>query len=114
MYSSSGCSPVIVKQPGSVNVNLGEKNVTFKCEAAGTPPLQYSWKFNGHEMAGKIENTLTRANVDKNVAGTYLCMVKNRYSHVASNPAELKIGTVFLIDKPCPVKCEAFHSLLEY
>ena len=46
-------------------------------------------------MAGKIENTLTIANVDKNVAGTYLCVVKNRYSRVASNPAELNIGTVF-------------------
>ena len=95
MYPSLGCSPVIVKQPESVNVNLGEKNITFECEAAGTPPLQYSWKFNGHGMAGKIENTLTIANVDKNVAGKYLCVVKNRYSHVASNSAELKIGTVF-------------------
>ena len=95
MYSSPGCSPVIVKQPESVNMNLGEKNVTFKCEAAGTPPLQYSWKFNGREITGKADSTLTIANVDKNVAGTYLCVVKNKYSHVASNSAELRIGTVF-------------------
>ena len=95
MISSSGCSPVIVKQPESRNVNLGEKNVTFKCEAAGTPPLQYSWKFNGHEMTGKTESMLTIANVDKNVAGTYLCVVKNRYSHVAFNSVELRIGKTF-------------------
>ena len=95
MYSSLGCSPVIVKQPESVNVSLGEKNVTFQCEAAGAPPLQYTWKFNGREMAGRKENTLTIANVDKNVAGTYLCVVKNKYSHVAFNSAELRIGTVF-------------------
>ena len=94
MYSSLGCSPAIVKQPESVNVDLGEKNVTFKCEAAGTPPLQYSWKFNGREMAGKKENTLTIANVDKSVAGTYLCVVKNNYSRVPFNSAELRIGTV--------------------
>ena len=89
-------------------MNLGEKNVTFKCEAAGTPPLQYSWKFNGREMAGKKENTLTIADVDKHVAGTYLCVVKNKYSHVTSNSAELRIGTVFLINKPYPVICAFF------
>ena len=91
MYSSSGCSPVIVKQPESVNVNLGKENVTFKCEAAGTPPLQYSWKFNGHMMTGETENILKISYV--NTEGTYLCIVSNRYDHITSDPAELRIGT---------------------
>ena len=97
MYSSSGCSPVIVKQPESVNVNLGEKNVTFKCEATGTPQLQYSWKFNGHMMNGETENILKISYVNTKVEGTYLCIVSNGYDHITSDPAELRIGTALLL-----------------
>ena len=76
-------------------MNLGEKTVIFTCEASGTPPLHYSWEFNGQTILGKTENatTLTISNVDKKDAGKYLCIVRNRYHRVTSDPAELRIGT---------------------
>ena len=68
---------------------LGEKMVTFKCEADGTQPLQYSWKFNG-SIKG-TDKTLTLNNVGKNHEGKYYCYVKNNYD-CATASAELIIG----------------------
>ena len=70
-------------------MNLGEKTVTFKCEAEGTPPLQYCWKFSGRVLA--TERTLTIKNIDKKDEGTYQCRVENKY-HCVTSSAELKIG----------------------
>ena len=52
--------------------------------------------FNGDEMTGKKENTLTISNVDKNDAGKYQCIVRNDFHRVTSDPAELRIGTASL------------------
>ena len=82
---------MIVLHPENRNVALGEKTVIFKCEAAGAPPLEYSWKFNGEVLPEATENTLIVTNVNKKVAGIYQCCVKNKYDDVTSNPAELMI-----------------------
>ena len=82
---------MIVLHPKSENVALGEKCVTFRCEAVGTPPLHYSWMFNGRHVTGETGNTLT-INVRKQMAGRYQCCVQNKFDYVASNPAELRIG----------------------
>lgn len=98
VYSLSGCSPVIVHPPESRNVNLGEKEVIFKCEAQGTPPLQYCWKFSGRVLA--TEKTVTIKNIDRKDEGTYQCYVENKY-HCVTSSAELKIGrciSVFMLD----------------
>ena len=87
-----GCSPFIVHHPESKNVDLGEKTVTFTCVADGTPPLQYSWKFNGEEMKEETNNTLTISIVSRKVAGKYECCVNNKFDNVTSSPAELIIG----------------------
>ena len=89
LFFRLGCSPVIVKHPESRNVALGEKEVTFKCEADGTRPLEYSWKFNGQLMA--TDKTLTLNNIDRNQEGKYYCHVKNNYDSTTSS-AELIIG----------------------
>ena len=72
-------------------MDLGAKDVTFKCEATGAPPLEYSWKFNGEVLKGKT-STLTIPRVDRKRAGTYQCCVMNNFDDVASKPAELRIG----------------------
>ena len=101
IYSLSGCSPVIVHPPESRNVNLGDKTVIFECEAQGTPPLQYCWKFSGRVLA--TEKTVTIKNIDRKDEGTYQCYVENKY-HCVTSSAELKIGrctSVFILDFVC-------------
>ena len=90
-YSLLGCSLVISIHPESKNVDLGEKEVIFKCKANGIQP-EYSWKFNGHTMTDKTGNTLKVSNIRKRMAGRYQCCVKNRFECVTSNSAELRIG----------------------
>ena len=79
---------------------LGERMVTFKCEADGAPHLKYRWKFNGEMMKSETKGTLTIGNVTKKHEGKYQCCVENRYDHVASNSAELRIGKV------CKTECQ--------
>ena len=77
--------------PESRHVELGEKEVIFKCKAEGIQP-EYSWKFNGLTMKEETRNTLKVHDVRKTMAGRYQCCVKNKFECVASNSAELKIG----------------------
>ena len=73
-------------------MNLGDKTVTFKCEAAGAPTLEYSWKFNGDKIIGKTESTLSLSDINRKQEGCYQCCVKNKYDRVTSNTVELRIG----------------------
>lgn len=73
-------------------MNLGAKTVTFKCEAAGAPTLEYSWKFNGDKISGKTDNTLSLSDINRKQEGHYQCCVKNRFDRVTSNSVELRIG----------------------
>ena len=75
---------------------LGAKTVVFKCEAVGTPPLEYLWKFNGERMKDKTENTLKINNITRKEEGHYQCCVKNKYDWVPSDSAELRIGKVYM------------------
>lgn len=87
---------------------LGQKTVTFECEADGTPTLKYCWKFNANIMPGVTEKTLTLKNVRKIDEGTYHCVVKNDYDSATSS-AELRIGRLMYtspldkILKPIPI-----------
>ena len=91
-HGACGCSPVIVSHPESRYVDLGMEDVTFQCKATGTPPLEYSWKFNGDVLEGETKSTLTIDKVNWKDAGTYQCCVTNRFDDVTSNPAKLRIG----------------------
>ena len=91
-HGACGCSPVIVSHPERRCVDLGKEVVTFRCKATGTPPLEYSWKFNGNVLEGETKSTLTIDEVSCKDTGIYQCCVTNRFDDVTSNPAELRIG----------------------
>ncbi|KAM3614517.1 uncharacterized protein V6R79_015708 [Siganus canaliculatus] len=47
----------------------------FHCYAESEPPCQYSWSFNGEEVANT--SVLTTANLTVNMSGVYLCEAYN-------------------------------------
>ena len=82
--------PSITRQPVSVTTNQGA-NVVFTVGAAGSPPLSYHWQFNGSNLSGATNATLTFPNVQTNQAGLYAVVVTNMAGSVTSSNAVLTV-----------------------
>jgi len=89
----SGTPPSITQQPESVAVLEGE-TATFSVVAAGSLPLTYQWQFNGQEIPGATNKTLTIENVTPDQAGTYTVVIKNPAGTITSQPATLDLVQV--------------------
>ena len=77
-------------QPKDQNVAEGQ-SATFSVVAAGDPPLQYQWKFNGNGLAGATNSTLNVRVVRESHAGTYQAVVSNAQASAVSAPARLTV-----------------------
>ncbi|MGP8054830.1 MAG: protease pro-enzyme activation domain-containing protein, partial [Limisphaerales bacterium] len=89
--------PVIISQPTSQMAFVGQ-NVLLTVTAIGTSPFSYQWNFNGTNIAGATNMTLTLTNVQLNQTGDYAVLVTNVYGATNSVTATL---TVMLCD-PVP------------
>ena len=82
--------PTISSQPQSQTVSNGA-NVTFNVTAAGTAPLAYQWKFNGSNLPGSTNASLTLPNVLGANAGNYQVVVTNQAGSLSSAIAVLTV-----------------------
>ena len=64
----------------------------FSVTASGALPLSYSWNFNGTNIAGATNTSLTLTNVQLNQAGNYAVLVTNVYGSVLSSNAILTVN----------------------
>ena len=67
-------SPIIAAQPASQTVLLGT-NATFSIVAFTPPQTLYQWQFNGTNIAGATNTTLTLSNVKLDQQGSYRVVV---------------------------------------
>lgn len=86
-------SPSFLSQPQSLQVLPGAE-VVFRVTAAGTPPLDYQWRFNGQDIAGATESSLRLSNVQPEQAGQYSVRVRNTAGSANSETARLIVQTV--------------------
>ena len=84
--------PTIIVQPGSQAVLPGA-DVTFRFTAAGTEPLAYQWQWNGTNIVGATNDTLTLTNVQPAQAGGYGVVVTNVAGSVTSVVALLTVSS---------------------
>src|SRR5882672_10708795 len=73
--SAHALVPAISAQPVS-QAALPGSNATFIVTAA-TPPLAYQWRFNGGNVSGATNATLTITNVQAANTGTYTVVITN-------------------------------------
>jgi hypothetical protein len=85
-------APSITAQPLSQTVRIGG-NATFTITAVGTLPLTYQWSFNGTDLAGATDSSLTLTAVQPAQAGGYSVRVTNSAGWVASTTALLVVLT---------------------
>ena len=84
--------PTILVQPGGQAVLRGA-DVTFRFAAAGTEPLAYQWQWNGTNIVGATNDTLTLTNVQSAQAGGYEVVVTNVAGSVTSVVAILTVSS---------------------
>ena len=83
--------PLITTAPASQSAVAGT-NVSFFIIALGTPPLTFQWQFNGNNIVGATNFTLSLTNVSAANIGSYSAVVRNPAGSVPSAPATLTIN----------------------
>jgi hypothetical protein len=66
-------------------------NVTLAVTATGTVPLSYQWQFNGNELLGATNNSMTIQNAQLTNQGVYNVVVSNRADIQISSNAVLTV-----------------------
>jgi hypothetical protein len=89
--SSVPSAPTILAQPQSKTVLVGE-SVAFSVQVSGTPPLTYQWRFNGLDLSGANQSSLTLPAVQMAQAGEYSVVVANSLGSVTSAVAVLTVN----------------------
>ncbi|HEY2951665.1 MAG TPA: immunoglobulin domain-containing protein, partial [Verrucomicrobiae bacterium] len=79
--------PTITQQPQTQAAAVGA-NVTFTVVASGGG-LTYQWRFNGTNLVGQTNSTLTLTNVQITAAGPYSVLVANTFNTTPSAIAYL-------------------------
>lgn len=91
-YTIPAFPPVVMLPPRSQTVGLGS-NVTFTAAAIGDLPLGYQWRFNGANLAGATNSSLTISNLVAADAGNYSVTVTNHAGATNSRAAFLRVRT---------------------
>jgi hypothetical protein len=90
-WTVGATAPTITSQPFSQSVVPG-LNATFMATAGGTPPLSYHWQFNGTNISGATNFSLTITNVQATNLGTYRVVISNSTGTNTSTDASLEFG----------------------
>lgn len=100
--------PSITQQPQSLIVNAGD-TATFTVMASGDGPLRYQWRFNGGNIAGETNDTLTIVNAQGGSAGSYSVRITNSVGNVTSGSAILTVvlPPVVTVSAPDPAAAES-------
>ena len=88
-----GGPPAITQQPANQTAIVGG-TAAFTVAAIGTTPFFYQWNFNGTNIAGATNPSLTLTNVQLNQAGNYAVLVTNLYGSILSSNAVLTVLAV--------------------
>ncbi len=84
-------NPSITQQPQDQTVTAGTA-ATLSVTASGTQPLSYQWMFNGSNIPGATNASLTFSAAQIANAGTYAVAVSDPYGSVTSSNAVLTVN----------------------
>ncbi|EEF61684.1 immunoglobulin domain-containing protein [Pedosphaera parvula] len=82
---SPGPTPPAFDTPPSSQVASAGTNAAWNISVFGTPPLSYQWQFNGTDINGATNTSLSLTNIQADNAGLYSIIVNNQYGTASSN-----------------------------
>ena len=82
--------PIITLHPAS-RTNRAGATSAFSVAATGIEPLRYQWRFNGSNLAGETNSTLTLLDLQKINQGAYAVVVSDSAGATTSNEAILTV-----------------------
>lgn len=85
--------PVFTLQPSNTFVRLGAAptNATLFAQAVSSTPVRYQWLFNGTNLPGASDATLTLTNVQLANGGDYAVVATDSFGSLASSNATLAV-----------------------
>jgi Ig-like domain-containing protein/FIMAH domain-containing protein len=86
-------TPYVISQPTNVTVTVGG-TATFEVLAGGKQPLFYQWTFNGTNIDGATNASLTLTDVQTNQAGHYSVSITNAFGSTNSASTILNLPPV--------------------
>jgi hypothetical protein len=82
--------PGITVQPSNQTTVEGS-NVVLSVAAGGTGPFSYQWSFNGTNIFGATNATLTLTNLHPNQSGNYAVTITTPYGSITSSNASVTV-----------------------
>ena len=82
--------PTIISQPQDQSALFGQSPV-FTVSVSGSTPLAYQWRFNGENISGATNSTLTVASATLANSGSYSVLVTNNGGVALSSNAQLSV-----------------------
>lgn len=92
-------APFVVAQPQS-RTNFAGTTTVFQAAADGSCPLYYQWQFEGADLAGATNATLTLTAPRIEQAGNYWLLASNAFGTATSAPATLTLQAMSLTQTP--------------
>ncbi|HVY70324.1 MAG TPA: hypothetical protein VHH73_10380 [Verrucomicrobiae bacterium] len=96
-FAPPASPPVITRAP-DIQAPLTNSTVRLSVNQQSSSPVVYQWQFNGQNLAGATNRSLTLTNVSLPLAGAYQVAISNAFGSVTSAGAMLEI--VGLPDNP--------------
>jgi hypothetical protein len=79
--------PVLIKAQPISRQALEGGAVSFEVAVDGIPPFTYQWQFNGADLPGMTNASLSLGNVQPGQAGAYSVIVTSPFGSITSSPA---------------------------
>jgi hypothetical protein len=77
--------PVVVTPPPSQTASVGSA-VKLSVAVSGDPPMNYQWLFNGADIAGATNSSLSFSDVTRGEGGSYIVVASNPVGGATSAP----------------------------
>ncbi len=91
-YTPEPVALTLITPPRTQTVLPGA-SATFSAFAVGDGPMGYHWQFNGANISGATNMSLSLSNIQTAKAGSYTVIVTNLSGSLTSRPAILRVNT---------------------
>ncbi len=88
---ASSAAPILARQPSDQTANVASA-VTLSGGAVGTLPISYQWRFNGADLPGQTNSTLTLSNLQETNQGPYHFVARNSSGSITSAPVQINVN----------------------